>query len=256
MLLGFGTLSAEGREKSWYTLIKELEAVYTDWLVTFAYTSEYISSRLSVKEGLCVFFPDVLRILKAKGYEYVIIQPVFLSHRLEYRKQLEKQMENCRIDFQKLQLGNFLLASKEDYVSSLHIIMQGASLSVGEYILLVLHGVHDCPSDVREKFQAYADEMHVPVYVVELEAKENGTLGDIVSHMKRKNMKKICIIPFFFSVGTHIKRDFAGDGESSWRVVLERAGFEVRMVMKGMGEFSAFRQLCCRKLESLTHDFL
>lgn len=252
MLLGFGTLSAEGREKSWYALVKELEAVCTDWFVTFAYTSEYISGRLSVKEGLCVFFPDVLRMLKMKGYEYVIVQPVFLSHRPEYREQLEKQIENCRMDFQKLQLGDFLLASKEDYVSSLHIIMQEASLSVGEYILLVLHGVHDCPSDVREKFQAYADELHFPVYVVELETKENGTLGNIVSCMEQKNIKKVCVIPFLFSMGTHIGRDIAGNGESSWKMVLKNAGFEVRVVMKGMGEIPAFRQFFCRKLQSLT----
>ena len=43
-------------------------------------------------------------------------------------------------------------------------------------------------------------------------------------------------MPFMLVAGDHAKNDMAGE-EDSWKCELEDAGYEVRVIMKGLGEF-------------------
>ena len=43
--------------------------------------------------------------------------------------------------------------------------------------------------------------------------------------------------------GDHANNDLAGDEADSWKSVFEAAGFSVRCVLKGLGEYTDIRKL-------------
>ena len=43
--------------------------------------------------------------------------------------------------------------------------------------------------------------------------------------------------------GDHAKNDMAGDDEDSWKVILEREGFEVSCILEGLGENAEIRKI-------------
>ena len=51
------------------------------------------------------------------------------------------------------------------------------------------------------------------------------------------------LAPFMIVAGDHANNDLAGDEEDSWKSVFEAAGFSVRCVLKGLGEYADIGKL-------------
>ena len=60
--------------------------------------------------------------------------------------------------------------------------------------------------------------------------------------------KKAALMPFMLVAGYHAKNDMAGD-EDSWKSQLEDEGYEVRVIMKGLGEFEGIRRIFLEHIE-------
>ena len=59
---------------------------------------------------------------------------------------------------------------------------------------------------------------------------------------------KVILAPFMIVAGDHAKNDMAGD-EDSWKCELEEAGYEVRPILRGLGELPGIRQIFMEHLE-------
>ena len=57
-------------------------------------------------------------------------------------------------------------------------------------------------------------------------------------------------MPFMVVAGDHAKHDMAGD-EDSWKSELEEAGYEVRTILKGLGELKGIRNLFVEHIEEV-----
>lgn len=55
-------------------------------------------------------------------------------------------------------------------------------------------------------------------------------------------------MPFMFVAGDHAKNDMAGE-EDSWKSELEEKGYEVRVILKGLGEFEGIRKIFAEHIE-------
>ena len=49
-------------------------------------------------------------------------------------------------------------------------------------------------------------------------------------------------MPFMMVAGDHAKNDMAGE-EDSWKSEMENAGYEVRVILKGLGEVKGIRRI-------------
>ena len=54
--------------------------------------------------------------------------------------------------------------------------------------------------------------------------------------------KKVALMPFMLVAGDHAKNDMAGE-DDSWKSQLEDEGYDVRVSMKGLGEFEGIRRI-------------
>ncbi|MCI5208333.1 MAG: sirohydrochlorin cobaltochelatase, partial [Candidatus Electrothrix sp. ATG2] len=70
-------------------------------------------------------------------------------------------------------------------------------------------------------------------------------LEDVIEKLKLRGIKKVMLKPCMVVAGDHAMNDMAGDDpeEPSWQMVLEKEGFEVIAVKKGLGEVDAFADI-------------
>ena len=78
-------------------------------------------------------------------------------------------------------------------------------------------------------------------------------LKNVMAKLKIAGKKKVALMPFMLVAGDHAKNDMAGE-EDSWKSQLEEEGYEVRVIMKGLGEFRGIRQIFVEHIEDTRLD--
>ena len=73
-------------------------------------------------------------------------------------------------------------------------------------------------------------------------------LKNVMEKLEIAEKKKVALMPFMLVAGDHAKNDMAGD-EDSWKSQLEDEGYEVRVIMKGLGEFEGIRRIFLEHIE-------
>jgi len=63
-------------------------------------------------------------------------------------------------------------------------------------------------------------------------------LNQVISELKTNKIEDITLVPFMSVAGDHAKNDMAGDEPDSWKSVLEKEGFKVETVLKGLAEYN------------------
>ena len=71
-------------------------------------------------------------------------------------------------------------------------------------------------------------------------------VGEVLKKLKEQQAEKILLMPFMIVAGDHAKNDMAGEDADSWKSILTREGYEVRTVLKGLGEIPGIRQMFVR----------
>ena len=69
------------------------------------------------------------------------------------------------------------------------------------------------------------------------------TLESVMRLVQKAGYQKVVLAPFMIVAGDHANNDLAGDEADSWKSVFEAAGFSVRCVLKGLGEYADIRKL-------------
>ena len=61
-------------------------------------------------------------------------------------------------------------------------------------------------------------------------------IEQVIKRLKDNNIKTVDLIPFMLVAGDHAINDMAGEDEDSWKSILEKEGFKVKVHLKGLGE--------------------
>ena len=69
------------------------------------------------------------------------------------------------------------------------------------------------------------------------------TLEDILPALKEGGYEKIVLQPLMIVAGDHANNDMASDDEDSWKTILEKEGYAVQCVLRGMGQIPAIREI-------------
>ena len=67
-------------------------------------------------------------------------------------------------------------------------------------------------------------------------------LQNVQTKLEITGCKKVVLMPFMLVAGDHAKNDMAGE-EDSWKSELEENGYEVRVILRGLGEFRGIRKM-------------
>ena len=245
LVVSFGTSHLDTMERTIDVIENEIAEKFDGCSVYRAFTSGMIIRKLKRTENMEIdTVPEALRRMAADGMEDVVVQPTHITNGIENDRMMEDLMENMSL-FRRIRVGKPLLSSVEDYKKSIHAVMAETGLQDGEMLVLMGHGTeHHANSAYPTLEYTFHALGYNQVLVGTVESFPE--LKNVMAKLKIAEKKKVALMPFMLVAGDHAKNDMAGD-EDSWKSGLEEEGYEVRVILKGLGEFEGIRKIFTEK---------
>ena len=230
LAVSFGTSHIDTMEKTIDVLEKEFAKTFEEAVVYRAFTSNMIIKKLKRTANIKVqTVGEALEKMAADGIEEVIVQPTHVINGIENDRMLQEVMEHMHL-FRKVYVGKPLLSSVED-----------------EMLVLMGHGTdHHANSAYPTLEYTFHSLGYQQVLVGTVESFPD--LRNVMAKLEISGRKKVVLMPFMFVAGDHAKNDMAGE-EDSWKSELEEKGYEVRVILKGLGEFEGIRKIFAEHIE-------
>ena len=248
LLISVGTSQLEALENTTICLQKQIMERYQEIKCYLAFSSQHILAKMNGKvKKPYLSVAEAFTQMAEDGVEQVILQPTYLLNGLENDSMLE-QIEGYKTQFQKISIGKPLLSVKEDYIKALYAILEEVKLEDDEALVLVGHGTNHLSNSTYQnlEYTAYTQsQRNVFVGTVEGEKSQRMTM----LKLKSSGYKKVRLMPLLFVAGYHAKKDIAADS-NSWKSVLEKAGYEVKPQLTGLGEIEKIRELFIEHLDN------
>src|SRR5699024_4375660 len=151
-----------------------------------------------------------------KGIEDIYIQPTHIIEGHEYEKLTDLGVK----------VGKPLLYSDLDYKTIVEDLDLG-KLEKDQAIVFMGHGSDHIADKSYDKLQDRYNE---------------------------KDIKRVKLMPFMFVAGDHATNDMASNDEDSWKTILESNGYEVEVVLKGLGEYKVIQNLYLKHLQDVMEE--
>lgn len=240
LVTSFGTSHTDTREKCLNSIENKVKAKYGNERVERAYTSGVIRRIVEKREGIHIFDQEEgLRTLRNKGYDEIITMSLHILDGIEYSKLNGKYGK----------ITKPLLATDEDYKRIVNN-EEFNSLDGNDAIVFMGHGSESAADSTYQRLQEeYLKAGKDNIFVATVEGKV--TIGDVIGKLKGRGFKKILLKPFMIVAGDHAKNDMASDEDDSWKTILQKEGYEVTPVLKGMGEYEFIHDMFMDKLEEV-----
>lgn len=228
LMVHFGTTYDQTRIQTIDAINQKVKEIFKGIEQREAYTSRIVMRRLKAR-GIVKLNPvEALEKLKEEGFTHILIQSSNIIEGAEMES-LRKDVARMAHHFKDIRIGTPLLYSPEDYEAVIAAITKrgaknGATLLVG-------HGTYT-PATA-----GYA----MMDYMLKAKGFKNYHVGTIEGYptfdnaetlIKSSGSKKIVLMPFMFVAGDHAHNDIAVD----WKEALENKGYEVDILMEGLGE--------------------
>lgn len=256
LLVSFGT-SHIGTKKKTLDHLKEIVTTrFQEAKVYEAYTSKTILRILKERENLKIdSIKEALERIRMDGKKKLIVQPTHLLCGIEYETIVDA-IRQYKEWFDEILLGTPLCSYTRDYqviVEQLPKVFK--AFKEREALILMGHGTNHpsnaCYGALNDMFQ-YSE--HPDTYLGTVEAYP--TIEDIIQRIEGKGYQKVYLAPFMMVAGEHANNDMIGESPSSWERQLKNGGYEVEVILKGLGEYPFIEDLLCEHIKTAKRVFL
>lgn len=241
LAVSFGTSHLDTMEKTICVIEREIAGAFPDRKVYRAFTSGVIIRKLrETKEIEIDTVEGALDKMASDGIRDVLVQPTHIISGIENDRLMEAL--TGRMDrFERLRTGKPLLDSPDDYHESVCAVMEMAQIAEDEMLILMGHGSeHRSNASYLTLEYAFHAAGYPQVIVGTVESEPD--LDNVMEKLLLSGKRKAVLMPFMLVAGDHAKNDMAGE-DDSWKTCLEEAGYEVRVILKGLGESERIRKL-------------
>jgi len=247
LVVSFGTSHMDALEKSIERIELHIEEAFPECRVYRAFTSEMILRKLRRTKGLQFHtVKEAMEQMASDGMEHVIVQPTHIINGIENDKMMDDLMEYTD-RFKKIRVGKPLLTSVDDYKKAIHAVMAEVRLEAGEALVLMGHGTdHHANAAYPTLEYTFHSLGYSQVLVGTVEGFPD--LRNVMTKLEIAGVETVTLMPFMLVAGDHAKNDMAGE-EDSWKTELEAAGYEVKPLVKGLGEMKGIRSIFVEHIE-------
>ncbi len=255
LLVTFGT-SYSDAQKAFQNIDKQVKEQYPDTPVRWAYTSKMIREKLASRDKDIPSPAEALAKMKAQGFTRVAVQSLHIIKGYEYGdlKSVVEGFGSMHGKMQDIVLGAPLLSSPESLIKVRDSMLNNIpdERSEDEAVIFMGHGTHH-PNNAFYQAMSYQFQQEDGLaYIGNVEGSPK--IDSILSNLEEKDVDKVYLMPFMSVAGDHAQNDMAGDGEDSWKSILEDNGYKVKTVLKGMGEYDNIVDIWIENLnDSMSH---
>ncbi len=250
LAVSFGTSHLDTLEKTIGAIERDMRQRFPEYEVYRAFTSQIIVRKLQKENGLAVCsIREAMGQMASNGIETILVQPTHIINGIENDHMLEELLEFTG-RFQKIRIGRPLLSGADDYKKAIHAIMSELKLPEDKALILVGHGTDH---HANSAYPTLEYTFHLLGYQQVLIGTIGGfpSLQNVLAKLEISDYRKVILMPFLLVAGSHVKNDIAGTG-APWKRSLEEAGYQVDVIMKGLGELKGIRNIFLEHIEEIT----
>ena len=244
LVVSFGTSYNDSRRLSIGAIETAIEESFPNFSVRRAFTSQIIIDHVKDRDDVDIDnVEEALERAVENGVTTLVVQPTHLMNGLEYNDLVE-EIANYSDAFEQVAIGDPLLTSDSDYEAVIAAITgDTAEYDDGDTAIVFMgHGTEADSNEVYATMQEKLTEAgYANYYIGTVEAEP--TLEDALEMVEAGEYSRVVLQPLMIVAGDHANNDMAGDDEDSWKSVFEAAGYEVEVVLKGLGELEAIQDL-------------
>lgn len=244
LVVSFGTSYNDTRKVTIEAIEKAIADAYPEYEVRRAFTSQIIIDKLKERDGLDIKNVDeAMKQLVDDGVGTLVVQPTHVMQGYEF-DEMKAAIDPYAKNFSSIVYGAPLLTGTEDYLALIKAFKTEIAPDLPEDTALVLmgHGTHHFANATYAALDyMFKDQGMKNVYVGTVESYPD--LDTVISHAKAGGYKKVILEPLMVVAGDHANNDMAGDNEDSWKTAFKAQGFEVKCVVRGLGEFKSIQNI-------------
>ena len=238
VVVSFGTSYASSRHMTIGAIEADIREAFPDYEVRRAFTAQTIIDHVEKDTGRHIDnFEEAMDKLVAEGVREVVVQPTHLMNGFEYQD-VAKSLEDYRSKFDKVALGQPLLASQADQIA----VAKAVKASMEKYedgetaICLMGHGTEAESNSIYTTMQGVFAELGFKDYLVAT-VEATPTFEDVRDVALEAGYTKAVLRPFMVVAGDHATNDMADTSDpESFASIMAAAGFEVQSVLEGLGQ--------------------
>lgn len=246
LVAGFGTTHSDALEEGILPCEEAVRRAWPDRTVRRAFTSRGVVRVLRERDRVLVDSPEeAARRLAGEGCRDLQVLPLIVIPGEEYHEKILKPLLALRGLFRRLVIAAPLLSATRDFQEVLTVLEPFIPRDGG--LLLMGHGSTHPANAAYGHLQCMGEDRGLPIYLGTVEGYPE--LPQALRRLKRDGINKVRMMPLMIVAGDHAKNDMAGPDEDSWKSRLIREGFEVEVMMRGLGGMEGVRKIFLRHLE-------
>ncbi len=177
------------------------------------------------------------------GVKTLVVQPTHLMNGYEYTD-LVNELAQYSDAFEQIAVGEPLLTSDEDFQAVAKAIVDAtAEYDDGKTAIVFMgHGTEADSNGVYAQMQTVLKDMGASNYFIGT-VEATPSLDDVLKMVQEGDYTRVVLEPLMVVAGDHANNDMAGDEEDSWKSVFTAAGYEVEVVLRGLGEMEDIQKL-------------
>jgi sirohydrochlorin cobaltochelatase len=252
LVSSYGTDCEEARERS-------LDRIYYDLRKTAGKDSGVLFYQTFTSENLLKTLSDsgmkihstkeaVEKAIEEKVRRLIVI-PTLISADAEYKRLCEQVME-YKNSFRQIKITRPFLEDEWDCVRQTAVFSQEFKVNPDKEYILIGRGKDSAASQrYLEMNKAFENSGLGNVRIAVMDAKPD--IDDAMDRLKAKgNSKTVVIHPFMVASGEKVEKSLAGE-KDSFASRLKEAGYEVEVILKGLGEYPEFRNVFVNRLRAI-----
>ena len=242
LVVRLGTSYEETRKKTIDQIENDMAEAFPAYAIYRAWTSGMIRAKLLKRDGIRIYdVREALEAMAADGIREVVVQPTHVINGIE-NDQMKADVAAYADRFARIGIGTPVLTTARDSKCVIDAIVKELHPAEDEALVLMGHGTEHYADAVYAALDyQFKDLEHSNIFMGTVEGYP--TLESVMRLVKKAGYQKVILAPFMIVAGDHANNDLAGDEEDSWKSIFERAGFSVRCVLKGLGEYADIRKL-------------
>lgn len=239
LVVSFGTSHHDTCRRNITAIEEEIAGAFPGWQVRRAFTSGMIIRKLKTRDNIEVdTVTEAMEKLLRENVSQVVVQPTHIMNGEEY-DDIVADLVPFR-DRLAIRMGAPLLTQAADYRALAGALAAKYPPAQGRAYCLMGHGTTHFADAAYAALDYHFDDIGRPdIFVGTVEGFPD--LDTLRRHVGAHSPRRITLAPLMVVAGDHAVNDMAGDGEDSWRTVLQGDGYEVDCVLEGLGESPAVR---------------
>ena len=243
LAVSFGTSHEDTRKVTIDAIEDSMRQAFPEYPVYRAWTSKMIIRKLKNRDNIIVpTVKEAMEQMAADGITDVLVQPTHVINGIENDRMKEDAL-SFQDSFHSISFGDPMLTTEDDSHKVIAAIAREFShITKDQALVFMGHGTtHFANSIYAALDYTFKDKGYHNFFLGTVEAYPS--MESLKKMVKAYRPKEVVLAPFMIVAGDHAKNDMAGDDPESWYSQFKDEGYEVKTVLKGLGEYEGIRSL-------------